>query len=640
MITNEFSGKDMPCAPADTVPRGPGVDAAYQGCAIQGAGVNNLVVSGQDYLSTAYQYHRGDLWRNFGILVAFTVAYTGLSALFAEILQFSETSGGALLFKKGSTPRFSQPKGSKNDEEVGATLEPANSTRMTPTGGHQPLPISESDRIFTWKNLEYTVPYGREGGTRKLLDKVSGYAKPGVMVALMGASGAGKSTLLNTLSQRQKVGVITGDMLVDGKPLGPSFKRDTGFCEQMDLHDGTATIREALVFSAVLRQNSGTPMKEKLAYVDTVLDLLDLHDLQHAIISSLGVELRKRTTIGVELVAKPSLLLFLDEPTSGLDSQSSFSIIHFLKRLTAAGQAIVCTIHQPSSVLFEQFDMVLALNPGGRTFYFGEIGPGGQTIIDYFGARGAHCPPQKNVAEFILETAIKGTQQADGSWVDWNAEWQASDENAAVMTEIDRVAQAAAAAAASNEVENTSSGLNTEYAVPVWLQTAMLTQRMYRHYWRDSSYLYGKLFTSVIIGVFNGFTFWQAGQKQSITDMQDVMFSCFILIIIPSIIVNAVLPKFYSHMALWQARELPSRIYGWVAFCTAQILAEIPYAVMGAVVYWLLWYYPTGLPADSSTAGYVFLMTVLFFLYQASLGQWICAWAPNFTVISNVLDIP
>jgi ABC-type multidrug transport system permease subunit len=90
-------------------------------------------------------------------------------------------------------------------------------------------------------------------------------------------------------------------------------------------------------------------------------------------------------------------------------------------------------------------------------------------------------------------------------------------------------------------------------------------------------------------------------------------------------------------MALWQAREYPSRIYGWFAFTTAQVVAEVPWAILSAVIYFVIWYYPTGLPTDSSTAGYVFLMTMLFFLFQASWGQWITAFAPSFTVISNVL---
>lgn len=70
---------------------------------------------------------------------------------------------------------------------------------------------------------------------------------------------------------------------------------------------------------------------------------------------------------------------------------------------------------------------------------------------------------------------------------------------------------------------------------------------------------------------------------------------------------------------------------------TAQVVCEIPSAIVGSVLYYLIWYFPTGLPTDSSTAGYVFLMTVLFWLFISSWGQWICAFAPSFTVISNVL---
>lgn len=174
-----------------------------------------------------------------------------------------------------------------------------------------------------------------------------------------------------------------------------------------------------------------------------------------------------------------------------------------------------------------------------------------------------------------------------------------------------------------------------EFAAPVWTQTAMLTQRTFRQYWRDPSYLYGKLFVAVIVAIFNGFTFWQLGN--STQDLQDRLFSAFLILTIPPTIVNAVVPKFFQNMMLWQARELPSRIYGWFAFCNAMVVAEIPIAVVQSVLYFVLWYFPAGLPTDSSTAGYVFLMTLLFFFFMSSWGQWICAFAPSFTVISNVL---
>jgi ATP-binding cassette subfamily G (WHITE) protein 2 (SNQ2) len=627
--TNEFSGRTMECSPDQLVPQGPGVDPAYQGCALPGSPPNSNSVPGADYLQTSFNYSRSNLWRNFGVVIAFSILYLVVTVVGTETLSFVKGGGGALVFKKNKRAKKAVKEETADEEKVVAGESSGNSSETATANEEEALEsISSSESVFTWKDVEYTVPY--QGGERKILNKVNGYAKPGVMVALVGASGAGKTTLLNTLSQRQSTGVVGGEMLVDGKDLGKGFQRGTGFCEQMDLHDGTATIREALEFSAILRQDKGIPRQEKIDYVDKIIDLLELHDIQDVLVSSLGVEQKKRLTIGVELAAKPSLLLFLDEPTSGLDSNSAYSIVRFLKKLASAGQAIVCTIHQPSSVLIQQFDMILALNPGGNTFYFGPVGKNGNDVIKYFGDRGVQCAPNKNVAEFILETAAKPAKRKDGTRINWNEEWQKSTNNQELLKEIDRIkADRSQKVAEAEEVEQ------TEFAAPVWLQTTMLTKRTFVQYWRDPSYLYGKLFVAVIIGIFNGFTFYQLGN--TIGDLQNRMFTSFLIILIPPTIVNAVVPKFYQNMALWQARELPSRIYGWFAFVTAQVVAEIPIAILSSVLYWVLWYFPAGLPTDSSTAGYVFLMTMLFFLFVSSWGQWICAFAPSFTVISNVL---
>ena len=112
-----------------------------------------------------------------------------------------------------------------------------------------------------------------------------------------------------------------------------------GTAEQMDVHEGivfitmqfgnigidavlgTATVREAMRFSAYLRQPQSVSQEEKDQYVEDMIDLLELQDLSEALVFSLNVEARKRLTIGVELASKPELLLFLDEPTSGLDAQ-------------------------------------------------------------------------------------------------------------------------------------------------------------------------------------------------------------------------------------------------------------------------------------------------------------------------------
>ena len=633
VLANEFADRTMACAESNLVPQGPGVDPRYQGCSLPGAGINEKSVSGSAYLGTTYEYSRSHLWRNWGVVIAYGVLYVLITAIATELFSFATAGAGALVFKKSKRSKQAVRAAPAPDEEKAHISHDSGSSGATATMNDEVEEeaigqLSKSDSVFTWENVEYTVPY--QGGQRKLLSGINGYAKPGVMVALMGASGAGKTTLLNTLAQRQSTGVVTGDMLVDGKPLDRAFQRGTGFCEQMDLHDGTATIREALEFSAVLRQDSSVPRSEKIAYVDKIIALLELEEIQDAIIASLGVEQRKRLTIGVELAAKPSLLLFLDEPTSGLDSQSAFSIVRFLKKLSMAGQAILCTIHQPSSILIQQFDMILALNPGGNTFYFGPVGENGSEVIKYFAARGVHCPPDKNVAEFILETAAKPQKSPDGRRIKWNDEWKNSEENKNLIQEIQRIKEVR-----GHHRDCKTQQEGPEFAASVWNQTVELTKRTLTQYWRDPSYLYGKIFVAAIIGIFNGFTFYMLGN--STQDMQNRMFTAFLILVIPPTVVNSVLPKFYSNMALWQAREYPSRIYGWFAFCTAQVVSEIPMAIVASTIYWLLWYYPTGLPTDSGTAGYVWLMTLLFFFFMDSWGQWICAFAPSFTVISNVL---
>ena len=633
VLANEFHGRVIQCAPQQLVPQGPGILPQYQGCATQGAVLGSTSLTGDEYLSTTFEYYRSNLWRNFGVIIAYAVLYLLVTVLGSELFSFVGSGGGATIFKKGAkTPLLSLSK-IADVEEAGDAGDSSASSGQLDTNGDEELEKQKNtpktpdiESVFTWTDVEYSVPY--EGGQLKLLNNVHGYAKPGVMIALMGASGAGKTTLLNTLSQRQRMGIVSGTMLVDGRPLRKEFQRITGFVEQMDIHDQTATIREAIAFSAILRQDRTTPLTEKMAYVEEIIDLLELRELQDALILSLGVEQRKRVTIAIELAAKPSLL-FLDEPTSGLDSQSAYSIVRFLQKLARAGHGIICTIHQPSSILVQQFDMILALNPGGNTFYFGPVGESGAAVIKYFADREVFCPPGKNIAEFILETAAKGGKRKDGKRLNWNKEWRNSEENAHLLKEIEQTN--------SERSQLQTKDVNTEYeyASPVWLQITQLTKRMFIQQWRDPSYLYGKLFVAVIVGIFNGFTFWNLGN--SVADMQDRLFTAFLIALIPPTVVNAVVPKFYTNMALWIARENPSRIYNWFAFCTASVVTEIPISIVSAVIYWLLWYYPTGLPTDSSTAGYVFFMVMLFFLFQASWGQWITAFAPSFTVISNVL---
>lgn len=104
----------------------------------------------------------------------------------------------------------------------------------------------------------------------------------------MGVSGAGKTTLLDVLASRRTIGFISGQILVDGKQRDSSFQRKTGYAQQQDLHLATATVRESLQFSAILRQPRHVPRSEKLEYVEEIIRLLEMDEIADAIVGVLG----------------------------------------------------------------------------------------------------------------------------------------------------------------------------------------------------------------------------------------------------------------------------------------------------------------------------------------------------------------
>jgi len=473
--------------------------------------------------------------------------------------------------------------------------------------------------VFTWKNLCYTV--STPSGPRQLLNDVQGWVKPGTLGALMGSSGAGKTTLMDVLAQRKTEGSINGEILVDGRPLPVSFQRSAGYCEQLDVHEPFATVREALEFSALLRQSRDTPDAEKLAYVDTVIDLLELHDLEHSLIGRVGaglsVEQRKRVTIGVELVAKPSILIFLDEPTSGLDGQAAFNTLRFLKKLAAAGQAVLCTIHQPSAQLFAQFDTLLLLTKGGKTVYFGDVGDDSATIKDYFARNGAPCPSAANPAEHMIDVVSGSLSKGR----DWNKVWLESPEHAAVVKHLDHIV----ADAANKPPGTTDDG--HEFATAYWTQIKLVTQRMNTSLFRNTDYVMNKVFLHIGSALFNGFTFWMIGH--SVADLHNILFTVFNFIFVAPGVIAQLQPLFIERRDIFETREKKSKMYHWAPFVTGLIVSELPYLVICAVLYLVCWYYTAGLPHDSSRAGSVFFVMLMYEFLYTGIGQSVAAYAPS-----------
>ncbi|KAL6149993.1 hypothetical protein ACJQWK_02455 [Exserohilum turcicum] len=295
----------------------------------------------------------------------------------------------------------------------------------------EPQKQERNEDFVHWEGLTYDVMNG--GKTKRLLDEVDGWLRGGTVTALMGTGGAGKTALLDVLANRTNSDVVRGDILVNGLPRNMASENVSAMVCQQDLQFPPTTVKELLIFSALLRQPSTTPCVEKIAYAEEVLNLIGMEALADATVGTSGEylssEQRKRLSIGVELAAKPTAVLLLDQPLAGLDSQAALSICQLLRRLAQNGLAILCVVHQPSTRLLQTFDRLLLLGKGGKQLYFGKIGLSCKTMVSYFERNGArHCAADENPAEWMLDVT--------SSSEDYSEIWKTSPERKAIKSKL------------------------------------------------------------------------------------------------------------------------------------------------------------------------------------------------------------
>ncbi|KGO62913.1 CDR ABC transporter [Penicillium expansum] len=621
-MVNEFHDRHFPCAAI--VPAGGPYDSVsmeHRICSTVGAQSGSTNVSGSLYLEQSFAYLKGHLWRNFGILIAFMLFFMFTYLLGTEYISEKKSKGEVLLFRRGHQPTHTSGEG---DLEKSSQPSAVAKTDESPP---QASAIQRQTAIFQWEDVCYDIKI--KGEPRRILDNVNGWVKPGTCTALMGVSGAGKTTLLDVLATRVTMGVVTGEMLVDGTPTDQSFQRKTGYVQQQDLHLSTSTVREALVFSALLRQPATVSRQEKIEYADEVIKLLGMEAYADAVVGvpgeGLNVEQRKRLTIGVELAAKPQLLLFLDEPTSGLDSQTSWSILDLIDTLTKHGQAILCTIHQPSAMLFQRFDRLLFLAKGGRTIYFGDIGENSSTLSNYFERNGAHhLTPGENPAEWMLD--VIGAAPGTHSEIEWPKVWRESPEFRQVKEHLSELKSTLSSKA---EVD-TSPNAFREFAAPFYIQLWECLIRVFAQYYRTPTYIWSKAALCIFTALYIGFSFFHA--QNSIQGLQNQMFSVFMLMTIFGNLVQQIMPNFVTQRSLYEVRERPSKTYSWKAFMISNILVELPWNTLMSVFIFLCWYYPIGLyknaePTDavSERGALMFLLIWTFLLFTSTFAHLVIA---------------
>lgn len=196
--------------------------------------------------------------------------------------------------------------------------------------------------------------------------------------------------------------------------------------------------------------------------------------------------------------------------------------------------------------------------------------------------------------------------------IDWHATWRDSPEYQDVHRHIDYLTdvrpQETQPKAASDD-----KGAYKEFAASFGLQMWEVTYRVFQQYWRTPSYIYSKLSLCLLSSLFIGFTFYSAPLTQQ--GLQNQMFSIFMLFTIFGQLVQQIMPHFVTQRALYEVRERPSKTYSWQAFMFANIIVELPWNTLAAVIIFFCFYYPIGLYNNAVPTHAVTLRGAEFFLF-------------------------
>ncbi|KAK1942667.1 ABC transporter G family member 36 [Phytophthora citrophthora] len=578
-----------------------------------------------EYSLSTYEVPSEKFWLWYGMvfMAATYVFFLFLSCLALEYHRFERPENVSLDFESDAKVSDSYtltqtPRASGKQEESVIAINRSREKSVAPV-------------TVAFKDLWYTVPDPTDKKeTIDLLKGISGYALPGTITALMGSSGAGKTTLMDVIAGRKTGGQIRGEILLNGHPATDlAIRRCTGYCEQMDIHSESSTIREALTFSAFLRQGVDVPDSCKYDAVNECLDLLDLNPIADQIIRGSSVEQMKRLTIGVELAAQPSVL-FLDEPTSGLDARSAKLIMDGVRKVANTGRTIVCTIHQPSAEVFSVFDSLLLLKRGGETVFAGELGDNASEMITYFESiEGvAKLKPACNPATWMLEVIGAGVGNTTASKTDFVEIFKGSE----VFKRLEANLNQEGISRPSPSVP--ALEFADKRAASELTQMKFLLKRFCDLYWRTPSFNLTRFGISFGMGIGYGITYIGA-EYETYTGVNSGMGMLYMVAsFIGLISFNGLIPVAAEERAVFY-RERAAQTYNAFWYFFGLSVMEIPYAVV-AVLLFLIPFFP--MAGFSGVGPFVisWLVLVLQVLHQAFMAELLVFLLPNLEVAEIV----
>ncbi|GLJ08416.1 hypothetical protein SUGI_0088300 [Cryptomeria japonica] len=494
------------------------------------------------------------------------------------------------------------------------------------------LPFKRLAMSFVGVNYFVDMPpemkeQGETEDKLQLLRNVTGAFRPGVLTALMGVSGAGKTTLMDVLAGRKTGGYIDGDIRISGFPKKQeTFARISGYCEQNDIHSPQVTVRESLLYSAFLRLPKEVDNNTKTAFVDEVMELVELDGLRDALVglpgvTGLSIEQRKRLTIAVELVANPSII-FMDEPTSGLDARSAAIVMRTVRNTVDTGRTVVCTIHQPSIDIFESFDELLLMKRGGEVIYAGPLGQNSENVVEYFEAIPGvpKIKDKQNPATWMLDVTSTNMELSQG--IDFAEDYKNSPLYKANVS-------------LAKELCIPTSGAKDLY-FPMQFSQSFLGQfkfclwKQNWSYWRSPDYNFIRILTCFVVSVLLGSIFWKVGEKRhNNTDILNVIGGLYCAVLFIGVSnCQTVQPMVAVERTVFY-RERAAGMYSAMPYALAQVTIEIPYTIFQTLVYSIILYGVIGFEWTLHKFLWFFFINFFTFLYFTYYGMMGVSITPN-----------